>query len=201
VETEQVRAVLQKLQDGYTKRDPAELDAVMELFVASDDLEVIGTNTAAPGQDEWCRGPEATRALIKGDWSERGWGDVVFDVQGAHITVHGDVAWLATTARVTMSLPAEFCYAYYLESAKGMLDKENADAQSKMLDIVRLGNDLLFELQRGETFVWPIRFTAVAVRVGEKWRFHQMQFSYPTTRLPDVRYVQVHSKGTEGDSG
>lgn len=200
METEQVRAVLQKLQDGYTKRDPAELDAVMELFVASDDLEVIGTNTAAPGQDEWCLGPEATRELIKGDWSERGWGDVVFDVQGAHITVHGDVAWLATTAQVTMSLPAEFCYGYYLESVRGMLDKEDANAQSKMLDIVRLGNDLLFELQQGETFVWPIRFTAVAVRVGERWRFHQMQFSYPTTRLPDVRYAQVRSTDAEGGS-
>jgi len=198
---DQVRALLQKLQDGYIKRDPAELDAVMELFVASDDLEVIGTNTAAPGQGEWCRGPEATRELIKGDWSERGWGDVVFDVQGAHITVHGDVAWLATTAQVTMSLPEAFCYGYYLESVKGMLDKEDADAQSKMLDIVRLGSDLLFELQQGETFIWPIRFTAVAVKDKGRWLFYQMQFSYPTTRLPDVRYAKANDTIRESGPG
>jgi hypothetical protein len=190
VEVDQVRALLQKLQDGYTKRDAAELDAFMELFVPSDELEVIGTNTVAPGQGEWCRGIEATRELIKNDWSEWGWGDVVFDVQGAHITVIGEVAWLATTAKATMSLPAGFCYNYYLDSVKRTLDKEEMGAQTKMLDIARLGSDLLFELQEGETFVWPFRFTAVAVRNGERWRFHQMQFSYSTTRFPDVRYLE-----------
>jgi hypothetical protein len=190
MDTDEVRALLQKLQDGYTKRDVTELDAFMELFFPSDELEVIGTNTVAPGQGEWCRGLEATRELIKNDWSEWGWGDVVFDVQGAHITVNGDVAWLATTATATMSLPAEFCYNYYLDSAKRTLDKEEMDAQHKMLDIVRLGSDLLFELQGGETFFWPIRFTAVAVKNGARWHFHQMQFSYSTTRFPDVRYVE-----------
>jgi len=186
----QVRALLQKLQDGYTKRDESELDAFMELFVSSDELEVIGTHTVGPGQGEWCRGLETTRTLIKNDWSEWGWGDVVFDVQGAHITVRGDVAWLATTARVTMSLPAEFCYTYYLDSVKRTLDGQEGDARAKMLDLVRLGNDLLLEMQGGETFVWPVRFTAVAVRNGERWQFHQMQFSYSTTRFPDVRYVE-----------
>jgi len=188
VRIDEVRALLQEFQDGYSKRDVAELDAFMELFVTSDELEVIGTNTVAPGQGEWCRGVEATRELIKNDWKE--WGDVVFDVQGAHITVNGDVGWLATTAKVTMTIPAEFWYNYFLASAKGTLEKEEMDAQAKMLDIVRLGTDLLLELQQGDTFVWPIRFTAVAVRNEGHWRFHQMQFSFPTTRPPDVRYVE-----------
>jgi hypothetical protein len=185
---DQVRTLLQKFQDGYSKRDVAELDAFMELFVPSDELEVIGTNTLAPGQGEWCRGKEATRELIKTDWEE--WGDVVFDVQGAHITVNGDVAWLATTAKVTMTIPAEGCYKGFLASAKGTLEKEEIDARAKMLDIVRLGTDILLGLQEGDTFVWPIRFTAVAVKSQGHWRFHQMQFSFPTTRLPDVRYVE-----------
>ena len=69
-----VRDLLQKLQDGYTKRDEAELDTTMELFCQSDELEVIGTNAVAPGQGEWCRGIEATRTLIRNDWSEWGRG-------------------------------------------------------------------------------------------------------------------------------
>ena len=188
----QVRALLQKLQDGYSKRDEAELDAFMELFCQSDELEVIGTNTVAPGQGEWCRGQEATRVLIKNDWED--WGDVVFDVQGAHITVNGNVAWLATTAKVTRTLPVELGYDYFLAFAAKTLDQEDMDARTKMLDIVRLGSDLLPELQKGETFVWPFRFTAVAVKNGEHWRFHQVQFSYPTTRFPDVRYEEVEER-------
>lgn len=189
MESNQIRALLQKLQDGYTKRDEAELDALMELFVPGDELEVIGTNTVAPGHGEWCRGQEATRALIKNDWED--WGDVVFDVQGAHITVNGNVAWLATTARVTRTLPAESGYDYFSAFAAKTLEQQDMDARTKMLDIVRLGSDVLLELQQGETFVWPFRFTAVAVKNGEHWRFHQMHFSYPTTRFPDVRYEEA----------
>jgi hypothetical protein len=186
--TDEVRALLQQFQDGYSRRDTGELDAFMELFVASDELEVIGTNTVAPGQGEWCRGPEATRVLIKNDWED--WGDVVFDVPGTHITVNGDVAWLATTAKVTRTLPAELGYDYFITAAARALESEELDAQTKMLDIVRLGSDLLPELHRGETFVWPIRFTAVAVKSGGRWRFHHMHFSFATTRFPDVRYVE-----------
>ena len=188
MEIDEVRALLQKFQDGYSKRDITELDEFMELFVPGDDLEVIGTNTVGPGQGEWCRGQEATRALIKDDWED--WGDVVFDVPGGHITVNGAVAWLATTAKVTRTVPAELGYSYFLGFAAETLKNEEMDAQTKMLDIVRLGSDVLPELQKGETFVWPIRFTAVAVKRGEYWRFHQMQFSYATTRFPDVRYVE-----------
>jgi len=189
MEIDQVRALFQRFQDGYTKRDVTELDAFMALFVAGDEIEVIGTNTVAPGQGEWCRGQEATRKLIKDDWT--GWGDVVFDVQGAHITVNGDVAWLATTAKVTMTMSAENCYQGFLASAKGTLEKKKVDAREKLLDIVRLGTDILFELQEGDTFVWPIRFTAVTVREQHGWRFSQMQFSFPSTRFPDVRYTET----------
>jgi len=54
------RTLLQDFQDGYSKRDADGLDAFMELFVPGDELEVIGTNTVAPGQG-------ATRDLIKND--------------------------------------------------------------------------------------------------------------------------------------
>ena len=100
---EEIRALLQEFQDGYTKRDVDGLAEIMDLFVPSDELEVIGTNTVAPGQGEWCRGQEATRASIKNDWED--WGDVVFDVQGAHITVNGTVAAWATRFTTSSIVP------------------------------------------------------------------------------------------------
>jgi hypothetical protein len=189
MEIDQVRVLLTRLQDGYTRRDVSELDDVMELFIPGDGLEVIGTNTVAPGQGEWCRGREATRKLIEEDWN--GWGDVVFDVQGAHISVNGDVAWLATTAEVTMTMSAESCYQGFLASAKGTLERDEVDARKTLLKVVRLGTDILLELQEGDTFVWPIRFTAVAVKGQDGWQFSQMQFSFPNTRFPDVRYTDA----------
>lgn len=183
---EEVRALLQKFQDGYAERDPANVDEFMELFAPDEGLEVIGTDAIVPGEGEWCRGRQATRELVESDWEY--WGDVAFDVEGAHISAKGDVAWLATTGTVTDTIPAEDCTTGYLDFVRGTLEEKDLNPQTKMLEIVHLGTDIAFGILQGETCVWPFRFTALAVRDEGRWRFSQMQFSFPTTRAPDVRY-------------
>jgi SnoaL-like domain len=183
-DVEQVRLVLQQFQDGYTRRDARYLDEIMQLF-ADDDLEVIGTNGVKPGVDEWYLDIVGARELVKGDWE--GWGDVRLDVDGAHIQTRGDVAWLAASATVSMTIRAEDNFQSYLQRIKDVIDQAGLSAEIKLLDIVRGGSNTLYELRRGEEFVWPLRFTAVLVRQADGWRFQQMQFSFPTTRFPDER--------------
>jgi len=180
-----VRTLLRRFQEGYARRDLQRLDAFMELFSSRDDLEVIGTNAVTPGQDEWCLGQQATRQLVAGDWEH--WGDVVLDVDGARIAVEGGVAWLATTGTVTDTITTAQRYDGYVQYAQSVLQDAHKSAQSKTLDIVGLGNDIVLGLPLSETFVWPFRFAAVAVLEGSRWRFRQMQFSFATTRAPDVR--------------
>ena len=181
----EVRALMQRFQDAYTARNPEALDDVMDLFVADEDLEVIGTKGIVPGEQEWCRGPDAVRKLIADDWA--GWGDVVYDVAGSRIHVRGDTAWLATTGQATMSIPTEGMYGGFVAQAQSTLNDDALSPKEKMLEVARLGSDIAFELPLGETFIWPFRFTAVAVRDQGEWRFHQMQFSYSNTRFPDER--------------
>ena len=98
-------------------------------------------------------------------------------------------------------------YDYLTSAAMLFLDIEAADRyqgelKSKLLSMKNdvegpeanallnryLGDvELHFEMPMGEVFVWPFRFAAVAVMHDGAWRFHQMQFSYSNTRLPDVR--------------
>lgn len=183
---EQVRHVLQQFQDGYTRRDVSRVDEIMQLFV-DDDLEVIGTNGTQPGAGEWYLDKTGARGLVQGDWE--GWGDVRLDVAGAHIQVRGEVAWLATYATVSMTIRADDSYRGYLQRIKDVIDQDGPSAEIKLLDILRGGSNTLYELRRGEEFVWPLRFTAVLVRQADGWRFQQMQFSFPTTRFPDERVV------------
>ena len=192
MDSNQVRALLQKFQDGYALRDLTKLDEFMELFTPDDELEVIGTNAVAPGRGEWCRGRHATRELVASDWEH--WGDVAIDVAGAHISIKADVAWLATTGTVTDTIPEDDCYTGFLDFAERTLKEERLDPQVKMLEIVRLGTDRLLEIPQGETYVWPFRFTAVAVKNQGRWRFAQMQFSFPTTRAPDVRHATSNKR-------
>jgi len=184
-DVEEVRSLLQKFQDGYTKRDASLLDEFMGLFIEEDALEVIGTNAVDPGRDEWCRGRDAVRRLVGGDWE--GWGDVVYDVEGANIFVNGDTAWLSTTGTVHDRISVEDRQTGYLNYIREILAEEQTDASVKINTILKLGNEIALDMPFGEDFTWPLRLTAVAVRHNLAWKFHQMQFSFATTRAPDVR--------------
>ena len=185
--TDEVRALLGKFQDGYTERDPANLDTCMELFGPDNELEVIGTNAVTPGKGEWCKGRDAARNLVEGDWEH--WGDVLFDQDSVQVFVNGDVAWLATTGTVTDVLTADYKYEGFVDFTKAVIEDEKTSAKTKMLDITRLGNNLISSLPLPETYIWPFRFTAVAIKTDDQWRFHQMQFSFATTEAPDERIL------------
>ena len=190
-----VRKTLQAFQDGYIRRDSALMDDFRKLFIPEDELEVIGTGAIEPGGDEWCLGPDAACRLVQSDWE--GWGDVTLDVADARIHVLGDVAWLATTGTVAMDLDPTETYKDYLDYLKQVSDDESLEPRVRLMEILRGGTNTLFEAERGKMYTWPIRFTAVLVRLpgensgpekgGPRWLFHQMQFSFPTTRFPDVR--------------
>jgi hypothetical protein len=179
---EEIRHLLQRFQDGYARRDPSGLETFMALFVA--DAEVIGTNGIAPGVEEWYQGRDAARELVAGDWD--GWGDVRLDLSGASIRARGEVGWIAATATVTQTIGAEN-YASFLDHVKAFIDEADLPADQKLHYILRGGANTLYELRRGERFVWPLRLTAVVVREADGWRFGQLHFSFPTIYFPDVR--------------
>jgi hypothetical protein len=183
-----VRSLFQQYQDYYAARDTSGVDACMALFTADPDVEVIGTGAIAHGTDEWCDGPALVRQLTEGDW--QGWGDVRFDVDGAHIHVRGDVAWLATTATVTTIYPIEENMRQAVQRARQVLDAPGDD-ESRLREMLMWATAALHEASRGEVYIWPIRFTAVLVREAGAWRFHQAHFSFPTLRFPDERWSEM----------
>lgn len=182
---EEIRQLLQTFQDGYIHRDPAQVDSFMDLFTA--DAEVIGTNGQRPGVDEWYMDRASARELVAGDWE--GWGDLRLDLDSMSIRHRGDVGWVAASATVTKVIGEEN-YASYLEYVKNYIDRQDLTAEQKLLNILRGGTNTVFEIRRGEKFVWVLRFTAVVVREADGWKFAQMNFSFPTIYFPDVRILE-----------
>jgi len=182
---DEIRTLLQAFQDGYSRRDLTRTASFMELFTA--DTEVIGTNGTKPGEGEWYLDRASARKLVEGDW--QGWGDLRLDLGSMTIHSRGEVGWIAATATVTQTIGAEN-YASYLEFVKKFLNGSDLSAEQKLLYILRGGTNTLYELRRGEKFVWVLRFTAVVVREGDDWKFAQMNFSFPTIYFPDVRLME-----------
>ena len=181
----EIRQLLQKFQDGYIHRDVAQADAFMDLFTA--DCEVIGTNGVRPGVDEWYMDRASARELVAGDWET--WGDLHLDLDAMSIHARGDVGWVAAHATVTKTIGAEN-YASYLKFVKSFIDDPKLSAEQKLLHILRGGTNTVYELRRGEKFVWALRFTAVVVHEDDGWKFAQMNFSFPTIYFPDVRLIE-----------
>ncbi|UCC79104.1 MAG: nuclear transport factor 2 family protein [Candidatus Zixiibacteriota bacterium] len=99
--TEDVRAEivqqLQKFQDGYTHRDTSLLDPFMEELFSKDNILVLGT---MPG--EILKNHERVKVLVSSDW--RTWGDCRFQMDNAHISTAGDVAWISTIGYVEFDM-------------------------------------------------------------------------------------------------
>lgn len=176
---------MQKFQNGYTKRDPTQVDTFMELF--TEDAEVIGTNGLKPREGEWYMDRASARALVEGDW--KGWGDVHLDLDSMSIHSLGNVGWIAANATVT-EIIGEENYQAYLEFVKTFIDDPKLSAEQKLLHILRGGTNTVYELRRGEKFVWALRLTSVVVREADGWKFAQMNFSFPTIYFPDVRSTE-----------
>lgn len=182
---DEIRSLMQKFQDGYTKRDITQVDAFMELF--TEDAEVIGTNGLKPREGEWYMDRASARALVEGDW--KGWGDVRLDLDSMSIHSLGSVGWIAANATVT-EIIGEENYQACLEFVKTFIDDPNLSAEQKLLHILQGGMNTVYELRRGEKFIWSLRLTAVVVREADGWKFAQMNFSFPTIYFPDVRWTE-----------
>lgn len=154
----------------------------MALFTP--DAEVIGTNGIRPGQGEWYLGRDAARELVLGDW--KSWGDLRLDLDTASVHTRGAVGWIAATGTVTQTIGSEE-YAGFLAYVQQYIAESPLPAEEKLRYILRGAANTLYELSRGEQFVWPLRLTAVVMRDHGGWRFCQMCFSFPTTHFPDER--------------
>jgi hypothetical protein len=180
----EIRALLQTFQDGYTRRDLTQVDAFMNLFTP--EAEVIGTNGVKPGVDEWYTSRDSARELVQGDWES--WGDLRLDLNTASVHVHGNVGWVAASATVSKTIGDEN-YTSFLDFIKEFIDKSNLPPEQKLHYILRGGTNTVYELRRGEKFVWALRLTAVVVCEADNWKFAQMNFSFPTIYFPDVRIM------------
>ena len=176
-DTQEVRAILQKFQDGYTTRDKSKLDEFMELFAPTDEIELIGVGASERGGNEWFNGRAAIREIIDGDWTY--WGAVEIDVPEAKITVNRETAWLSVTGTLTSGDEYEKAFPFYLEQMRDLLMDETRSFDDRLTDATHFGVNRLRDRMRGKGAKWPFVITAVLVLTSGEWGFHSIHWSFP----------------------
>lgn len=172
-----VRFVLQKFQDGYTARDITRLDEFMQLFVQGDGIEMIGIGASKRSTNEWFEGLSRIREVVENDWKY--WGDVLLDVDGAKISLLGDVAWLSTTGTVTQTEAFDIAIQFHLNDMKAIFEQESLSADEILMEVTHYGIRRMRERSKGSGYSWPFTFTAVLVNDGTDWRFHTLHWAMP----------------------
>lgn len=84
---EEIIEVLQKFQEGYTKRDTSLIDGFLEMF--SDDIVYMGI-----ASHEFFKGKESVRKLTLWDWQK--WFDLKVPVSEENIRIDNEAAWFET---------------------------------------------------------------------------------------------------------
>lgn len=180
VEYEEVRNKLQVLQDGYIKRDVSYVDDYMkEVFLLNEELIVIGTDA-----DELCLGVDAARGIVESDWKY--WGDFKFNVDNALISVNGDVAYFTTKAFLERNITDKTMIGWINSSNKYTFSSEEAP-KHKLLEALNDTIGYMYEMEKGEAFIVPMRFSGVLVRKDSKWLVQHLQYSDYNEGMPEVR--------------
>ena len=173
----EIRAVLQKFQHGYDERNLERLDSFMNLFVAKDDVELIGIGAAQRGGYEWFEGLDKVREIIQSDWEH--WGNVVIDVACAKINVHGEVAWLSTTGILEQTDHFNKTLPFFLKQMKDLLEDEDKTPDEQLVEATHYGMRRLRERLKKVGHPWPFVITATLEKEAGHWRFHTIHWSMP----------------------
>jgi hypothetical protein len=88
---------LRKFQDGYSKRDPKDIDNFMQSLYSKNNILILGTMPK-----EVYKGYKNSARLVKSDWES--WGDCKFAIDSANISSSGSTAWFSIKGYVEFDL-------------------------------------------------------------------------------------------------
>lgn len=179
-----IKAVLEKLEEGYKKRDTKQVDEyIKSLFINDESLYILGTSS-----DELCTGVDGVRELLESDWEY--WGDVSFQLDNVIINGDEDTAWFATPGTVKYSFEHnKKRYDGYVEFAMKKANDESMTAEQRIA-IVNWVMALTYHQQDSHKrdYFCPMRLTGVMIKENNQWKITHSHFSMAKGVFADQRF-------------
>lgn len=111
----------------------------MQLFVPSDEIELIGIGASTRNANEWFQGLARIREIVGSDWQYRS--DVRLEVESTKITIHSETAWLSTVGAIlqTDHIHTDEVTQFSLNQMKEMLEDENLPLKNRLIEVTHFG--------------------------------------------------------------
>ena len=189
----EILKVLNKFQEGYTKRDLSNVKKWTQ-EIMTDDIYFIGTNGVYHHTGEWQVGIDKAEKMFGSDWER--WGVFKADIKNSDIRVLSDnIGMVAFTAVVTKSPENGFGRTNEENMKRSLKRLSSLDKNTAKLTKLKLYTAIwdigtvLKHTELGETFNWPVRITMTIVKKKGNWKINHAHFSYPSSGYPSIRIV------------
>jgi hypothetical protein len=169
-DSEEIRSLLSKLQQGYTNRDQGVIDDYMTLFSGDDHMMAIGTDFG-----EYLKGHEAVKEMIVSDWEY--WGDFRLDIDGAVITEFEEAAFFTTKASIHQTHDESVMEDSAVKLMTYKLEDETMPKKMRLLEALKATLALHYEKSLGKDYYAPMRFSGYLIKCNNQWKVQYLQFS------------------------
>jgi hypothetical protein len=184
--TQQVKESLLKLQDFYYEKDLSRLnDFINESFVSSEDVSLIGT-----GFKDWYFGLDEVRVAVKNhiENEEEYLNNIEFDMDSCVVTVKENTAMLVAIGKSMQYIPKEKLQERLKEDIKNRFTEE-VPSKEELMKISIVISRILFDIYKGDKYIWPFRFTAMLVNEKDRWLFKHIKFSFGSGNFWETRFT------------
>ncbi|MDT8715129.1 hypothetical protein IAI10_00345 [Clostridium sp. 19966] len=99
------------------------------------------------------------------------------NVEGAHITVNGEIAYFSTKAILKRKVTKEQIYTWITGQANYRFSVEEKKTKEKLAETLCMILDFLIDAENEGLYILPMRFSGVMVNHEGKWLIHHAQYS------------------------
>lgn len=177
---EDIIEVLNDLKVDYLNKTANVKDTVNNLFLSYDDIYVVD-----PNENPAAIGSENIEKIILQQREK--WDEMILNIDESIISTEGDTATIVTSGIFKKVLSSDELLLKEWNNIKETLQKEGK-GEDKLFEAQKQIAYTFKELSFGEESLWEFRFEALAVKEDNKWKFHNIQFTYPSLYVFEGNY-------------
>ncbi|QUH30060.1 nuclear transport factor 2 family protein [Vallitalea guaymasensis] len=180
---ESIRELLNTLKENYLNKKLDILDTVKDLFAAYEDIYIVD-----PNEIPVAIGIEDIQKMIQ--IQREKWDDMELNIKEAVTNIEGDTANIITNGMFKKCSTLDQLLQKEWNNIKKTLQKEGK-GEDKLFQAQKQIAYVLKELSFGKESMWEFRFDAMAVKENDTWRFHNIQFTYPSLYVLEGNYDMI----------